>query len=270
MTTDSETIQFPSIKELGMDLLELNGFQKFWTLVKPFILFGLYFYFAWHEYWVLAVLTVVLLLFITYVSTSHDLVHNTLRINKKLANFLLSAIEMLVLRSGHAFKICHLQHHRAFPDHSDVEGTSAYKSFFGALLEGPFYFYRLYVWAFRNSKKEERIWLIMEALWFVLYLSASIVFYSTFPQLLYYFVLVQIGSWVYPLFTVYIPHNANGKHPVYQTRAFRGIFISTLFAQHNYHLEHHLYPMVPHQNWKKLALRLDPYLAKANINIIKF
>lgn len=270
MKADSVIVQFPTIKELGMDLLELNAVQKFWTVIKPFILFGLYFYFSFNNHWILAVLTVVALLFVTYVSTSHDLVHNTLRINKKLNSILLSVIEMLVLRSGHSFKICHLQHHRAFPDHMDVEGTSAYKSFWGALLEGPFYFFRLYIWAFRHAKKEERVWLIAEAAWFILYLTLSILFYASAPQLLYYFLLVTIGSWVYPLFTVYIPHNANGSHPVYQTRAFRGVIVSTLFAEHNYHLEHHLYPMVPHQNWKKLALRLDPYLLKANIDIIKF
>ncbi|MES2593285.1 MAG: fatty acid desaturase [Bacteroidota bacterium] len=269
MATNPESIQFPTIKELGLDLLELTRLQKMWTILKPFILFGLYFYFSFNEYWVLAVLTIVFLLFVTYVSTSHDLVHNTLRINKGLNNVLLSVIEMLVLRSGHAFKICHLQHHRAFPDHSDIEGASAHMSFIRTLLEGPFYFFRLYRWAFKNPKITDRNWMILEGIVFLLYVAAALLFYHLFPQLLFYFICVQVGSWAYPLFTVYIPHNAKGIHPVYQTRAFRGPVISTLFAHHNYHLEHHLYPMVPHQNWKKLALRLDPYLLRANINIIK-
>lgn len=267
--TNPEFVQFPTIKELGLDLLELTGLQKIWTIIKPFILFSLYFYFSFNEYWVLSVITIVILLFVTYVSTSHDLVHNSLRINKKLNNILLSIIEMLVFRSGHAFKICHLQHHRAFPGHNDIEGASAHMSFIKTLLEGPFYFFNLYIWALKNSKKADRTWIVVEGIVFILYLIAALYFYQSFPLLLFYFVCVQIGSWVYPLFTVYIPHIATEPHPIYQTRAFRGPVISTLFANHNYHLEHHLYPMVPHQNWKKLALRLDPYLLRANINIIK-
>ena len=88
-------------------------------------------------------------------------------------------------------------------------------------------------------------------------------------MLLIYVLSVIAGSWVYPLFTVYIPHNAKGESPLFQTRLFRGILISSLFAQHNYHLEHHLYPMVPHQNWHKLAKRLDPYFDKLGITPIK-
>ena len=32
-----------------------------------------------------------------------------------------------------------------------------------------------------------------------------------------------------------------------------------------YHLEHHLYPKVPHQNWKRLARRLDPHFREAGL-----
>jgi beta-carotene hydroxylase len=36
-----------------------------------------------------------------------------------------------------------------------------------------------------------------------------------------------------------------------------------------YHLEHHLYPAVPHHHWPELARRLDPYLDAADIAPVK-
>ena len=50
-----------------------------------------------------------------------------------------------------------------------------------------------------------------------------------------------------------------------QTRLFRGAFYSLVALDHLYHLEHHLYPQVPHQNWKRLARRLDPHFREAGI-----
>ena len=43
---------------------------------------------------------------------------------------------------------------------------------------------------------------------------------------------------------------------------------SLVAMQHLYHLEHHLYPMVPHHNWPKLARRLDPYFKSAGVEAI--
>jgi fatty acid desaturase len=39
---------------------------------------------------------------------------------------------------------------------------------------------------------------------------------------------------------------------------------------HLYHLEHHLYPMVPHKNWPKLAARLDGYFKREGVDAIEF
>lgn len=50
-----------------------------------------------------------------------------------------------------------------------------------------------------------------------------------------------------------------------QTRLFRGRVASLIAMEHLYHLEHHLYPAVPHHNWRKLADRLDPYFKAAGV-----
>jgi hypothetical protein len=54
-------------------------------------------------------------------------------------------------------------------------------------------------------------------------------------------------------------------HVLRQTRLYRGAFYSLVALDHLYHLEHHLYPQVPHQNWKRLARRLDAYFEEAGL-----
>src|ERR1700740_1234581 len=104
----------PTIKELGMDLLKLNPLQKTWTLIKPFLFCFSYFLCAYYAYWGLAIASVVCLLFATFVSTSHDLVHKNLGLTKNVNTFFLCVIEAITLRSGHSFRICHLNHHKHF------------------------------------------------------------------------------------------------------------------------------------------------------------
>ena len=60
------------------------------------------------------------------------------------------------------------------------------------------------------------------------------------------------------------------ENPLQQTRAFRGVVASVLALEHLYHLEHHLYPAVPHHNWPMLAKRLEPYLEKAGVKFVRF
>jgi beta-carotene hydroxylase len=264
---NTQTPLLPSIKELGTDLLKLSLLQKVWTLAKPFLFFAGYFICASYKYWVPAFISIILLLFTTYVSTSHDLVHKNLGLNKKLNTFFLVLIEMLVLRSGHSFKLCHLNHHKHFPDKEDIEGASAHMSFVRTLAEGPLYPFRLFSWAWKNAGAEIRKWLLFELLCCLGFIAWSI---YMLPVNLFFIYVVSVitGSWIYPLFTVYIPHDAKGKNKLFQTRLFRGAILSGVFAHHNYHLEHHLYPMVPHQNWFRLSQRLNPYFEKYSVKAI--
>jgi beta-carotene hydroxylase len=68
--------------------------------------------------------------------------------------------------------------------------------------------------------------------------------------------------------TSFMPHDASTDDPLRQTRLFRGRVVAWLSWEHLYHLEHHLYPQVPHQRWSELARRLDPYFADQGIKPI--
>src|SRR5688572_25956189 len=102
----------PKLSELGLDLLHITPLQRTMTLCVPFACALLYFVFAVLEYWPAAVATLVCLSFCTYGSISHDLVHRTLGLSKPINEIFLSLIELLALRSGHAYRAAHIHHHR--------------------------------------------------------------------------------------------------------------------------------------------------------------
>jgi len=255
----------PTLDELGRDLLQVSTFRKTLSLVMPFIYVGAYFYCAFQGLWILlALLCIMLLTFFTYTSISHDLVHQTLGLPSRWNEILLSLVEILCLRSGHAYRAVHLHHHRRFPHEDDVEGSAARMTFFRAFLEGPLYIPKIVIWAWKHVP-QKRKWLMGEGMVSVSFIVFSCWAYPSTAVPLVYAGLVIGGSWFYPLFTAYFPHDAQGKDEWFQTRVFRGKMISTLFLRHNYHLEHHLYPSVPHHQWPALARRLDPYLARRGI-----
>ena len=104
----------------------------------------------------------------------------------------------------------------------------------------------------------------------VAYLIGAILVWPITPVPIFYAALVIAGSWTFPLITSYLPHDPNGADELTQTRRFRGKVASILFGQHLYHLEHHLFPRVPRQNWPELARRLDPYLDEAEVKPVYF
>jgi beta-carotene hydroxylase len=258
----------PTLEVLGKDLLEVTPFQRIWSILRPVFCAAAYFVFAAHGWWVPAVVAVAGLMFITYVSTSHDLLHRTLGFSRRVNDTLLAFTEMLVLRSGHAFRLTHLQHHRHFPQDDDVEGLVARLSWWRALLSGIGNQSRLFFWAWKRAAAKDRLWMTIEAAWAIGVVVVSIALFPTTKILLIYVILIVTSSWLYPLATVWIPHRVDGKDKLTQTHAVRGRLVPELFLQHTYHLEHHLYPAVPSYSWRELARRLDPFLRARGVEPI--
>ena len=257
----------PALTELGYDLLLTTPRQRFLSLLRPFGCVGLYILFAAWGWWPLAILAVVFL-FITIVASAHDLAHGVLGLPRGVNEIMLALIGMLVLESGHAYKITHLQHHRRFPHDDDPEGDPARMSFWRAMLEGPIFLFRLWFWAWRRAPKM-RGWLLLEAGWFVGVIVAGVALWPQTPLVLVYVGLVVAGSWVYPLSTVHLPHNAKGENALFQTYTLRGRIMPKLFLELTYHLEHHLYPAVPSHHYAELARRLEPTLREAGVKPVQ-
>jgi beta-carotene hydroxylase len=254
----------PTLSQLGGDLLRVTPLQLLITLALPFVAMGCYVLFAWWPCWPLAVASMMMLSFVTYGSTSHDLVHGTLHLPRRLNDFMLSLIELLSLRSGTAYRLSHLNHHRHLLDDDDIEGATAHGSLFRAIVSGPTLQLQLWLWAW-HKYKPMRPRLLLEGIGIVVLIIMAVVMFRWSPGPLVYVALVIGGSWFFPLITVYIPHDARAQEPLTQTRLFRGRLVQLIAFDHLYHLEHHLYPAVPHHHWRKLAERLDPHFERAGV-----
>lgn len=254
----------PSLESLGADLLETTRWERFSALALPFCTCAGSFWAGAHGWWGLVLLCAVVQCFFTYASVSHDLVHRTLRLPRLVNDGLLTVIEGLCFRSGHAFRVTHRHHHRRFPHEDDVEAAAARLNGWRALIDGVTAQPRLWWWALRHSRGATRGIVLLEGFLVLLWAAWCL---TSVPGRVY-FGLQVAGSWVFPFMTSHLPHDPGGEDVLRQTRLFRGKWIGWLSFEHLYHLEHHLYPQVPHHRWPELARRLDPYFAAAGLKPI--
>lgn len=260
---------FPRISELGSDLLRISWCQRVRTLSLPFMFCLAYWVFAWYGLWLFAFLALVAMSFITYGSTSHDLVHHNLGLKRSTNELFLSVIEAISLRSGHAYQVVHLNHHAQYPEEDDIEAEASRMSFLRAILEGFIFQVRIYLWALRNPRGRLK-WIVAEGFVVSCFILAAVIVipFTLIPMI--YVGLMIAGSWIIPLITSYIPHDPQATDAAHQTRLFRGTLFRLIAFDHLYHLEHHLYPNVPHQNWPRLAQRLDPWFEQIGLKSIRF
>ena len=221
----------PLFDVLGRDLLVIHPVRRAVSLAMPFVCVIAFFVFAAYGWWAEAIGGTMLLTFLTYGSISHDLVHRTLRLPPTANEGFLCAIELVSLRSGHAYRLVHLHHHAQFPAADDLEGGAAAMTWWRALLDGLTLQPRLWVFAFRR-RGGDRLCICGEALVVVVLLVASIVAvrWTIAPAL--YAALTIAGSWLFPFITSFIPHDPKGKTALTQTRLFRGMVLSLVALEH--------------------------------------
>ncbi len=256
--------QLPKLADLGGDLCSVSVLRRALGIVVPFVAVVGCLFAATRGLWWIAVPLVPVYVFSSYTSVSHDLVHRTLGLPRWLGDALLSLIEILGLRSGTAYRLAHLHHHRVFPDPEDIEAYDASGSVSGALVAGVIMQPRQWLWAYRRYPRH-RLRLLAELAVAVAVVGTAIWAWDSTPVFALYFAAVIVASWALPLATTFFVHRPGEKDPLRQTRLFRGWLLHVLFLGHLYHLEHHLYPSVPHHNWAKLARRIDPYLRAVGV-----
>jgi beta-carotene hydroxylase len=263
-----EYITLPALDTLGRDLLVTNRRQCWLACARPVLCVALYVVAAQLGWWWLTPV-LAFLVFVAVVTVTHDVVHGSLGLSARQTDWALFFFGTILLESGHAYRITHLQHHRVFPGPDDPEGNPARMSFSGAVLFGPLFLPRLWWWAFRCSSGPPRVraWLLLEAGLAILVPITGVLLFPWTAIVLVYAVLVLIGSWVYPLLTVYLPHHNYGTNALTQTGSLRGWIIPALFLELTYHLEHHLYPNVPSHHLPVLGRRLEPFFAEHGVKL---
>ena len=257
----------PKLTSLGHDLLQLTTLQRTRTVALPIVWIVALFVFAAQGWWPAVVLAAAGYTFTSFGSTSHDLVHGNLGLPTWLNHTLLSFIELLGLRSGHAYWAAHRHHHARYPHDDDIEGAAAHGSLVQSLLAGPFFVPRIWCWGVIHAPRYRAV-ILLEGLACLTIIVGAIGLYPLTPIPLVYVTLVILGSWTFPLITAYLPHDPHGAGVLQQTLRFRGRVLAWVFFDHFYHLEHHLYPAVPHIHWPLLAARLDSFLDRNRVQAI--
>ncbi|HUB26014.1 MAG TPA: fatty acid desaturase [Tepidisphaeraceae bacterium] len=257
--------ELPSLESLGCDLLSTTPRRRRAALARPFLgvlAFAVLAHFRW--WWVEPI--VVFLIFVAVVTVTHDVAHGSLGLGRWQTEWALFIFGALLLESGHAYRLTHRQHHRVFPGPDDPEGDPARMSLVRAIFWGPMFLPRLWIWAFGRARSiSARCWLLAEAMVALAVPIIGILCVRQFPAMLIYCILAIIGSWVYPLLTVHLPHHDYGPTSLTQTSTLRGRIIPALFLELTYHLEHHLYPQVPAHHLPELSRRLEPVFRRVGV-----
>jgi fatty acid desaturase len=263
---NATSIPVPRLESLGRDLLVTTHRQRWLACARPFLgllALGTVAYLGW--WWLAPV--IVFLIFVAVVTVTHDVVHGSLGLGPRQTEWALFIFGAVLLESGHAYRATHLQHHRVFPGPNDPEGDPARMTFWTAVLHGPLFLPRLWWWSYRQfrGRPGPRAWLLAEAVWACGVPLAGILLYPWSAAVLLYAALVLVGSWVYPLLTVHLPHHHYGDSPWTQPSSLRGRIIPALFLELTYHLEHHLFPAVPSHHLVELSRRLEPHFQSAGV-----
>ena len=264
---------FPTLRELDPGLAHVARWEAALSLAVPWCCLAVYALAAaaaaanpW--WWALAVLATVLLSFFTYGSVSHDLVHGNLGLSRAWNRRWLTAVELLCVRSGTAYQAAHLHHHARFPAEDDLEGAAAGMSLGRSILDGFTLQPRLWLWAVRRGGPLKRR-IVAEGVACVCVVIGSLALLPWAAAPAVFVGLMVAGSWILPVMTSHLPHDAHAEGALHQTKRFRGGVFSLLAVEHLYHVEHHLYPQVPHHRWKALAEKLDPFFERAGVEAIR-
>jgi beta-carotene hydroxylase len=246
---------------VGDDLISTAAWQRRLALARPFALVAC-FVAAWLAGWWWLCPLIMFLIFVAIVTVTHDVVHSSLGLAQRQTEWWLFVLGAVLLESGHAYRTTHHQHHRVFPGPDDPEGDPARMRFWQAVLWGPLFLPRLWWWAYQRNagRPDQQWWLLAEAAWAVGMVLLAAMLWPVSHAFAWYVALALLGSWVYPLLTVHLPHRDYGETPLTQTGTLRGVIVPALFLELTYHLEHHLYPAVPSHHLAELSRRLEPTL----------
>ena len=136
----------------------------------------------------------------------------------------LFALGLVLLESGHAYRVTHLQHHRTFPERRTTRrGTRRSSASSARSATGRS------SWSGCGAGRTARCRPGRPGL---AGRRGGVPIAGggrrgrccgrSTPALLVYAVMAIVGSWVYPLLTVYLPHHDYGDTPLTQTRTLRG------------------------------------------------
>src|SRR5579862_2452924 len=204
----------PRLDELDEELLATSRRQRLIPLLMPYVWTSA-FLALWDSPARWACIFCLIMLFSASSTSTHDVVHGSLGFSRRATEWALFLLGLPILESGHAYRATHLEHHRIFPSHEDLEGEAAHLPLWRVIASGPAFLPRLWWWAYRKAsgRKDQRRWLLLEATLLPAALATSLATSGRTGAPLAFTVAVLVSSWFYPVFAVHLPHRKFGKEP---------------------------------------------------------
>jgi fatty acid desaturase len=260
-------LDVPPLSELGCDLLTASPLRVAWTLSRPLLWTGLFFFLAERSWWIPA-LAVFPALFLSEVVALNDVMHESIGLGRAATEVAVASLGALVLESGHAIRVTHLAHHANGGGQGDPESYVDLLPLGRLLLELPIYRVRIWTYGLRHGTGRERAWAFAEIL-----LVATLVIWCVSgdapTSVLVFAILSMLAAWAFPLVSAIGPHADWGRDDAIHAYRVRGRWIPRLMLNLPFHLEHHLYTAVPSHHLPELAERLAPFLQNSGVKEVK-
>lgn len=177
----------------------------------------------------------------------HDLIHNALDLPPRLNDFLLGFYALFLIKSGHALRRLHLEHHARCLEDDDREGNVVYIATWKLLVTGPFLALQARFLSWRAEKRQR--W--AQALESILNVVTTIVlacawFLTKEPGPLVYLATVIAITVTVPILGAKIPHVLPERWPAL-VRALRPWTSRLTPAASSllFHELHHRRPRIP-------------------------
>lgn len=137
----------------------------------------------------------------------HDLIHNAYSLPRRLNELALAFFSLFIIKSGHALRRLHLEHHARCLEDDDREGNVVHIATWKLLLTGPWLALQARVLSFRKDDRT-RSWQVIETLLDVVVVVALI--YPWWRSGEYgpalYLAIVFVNTWTIPIFGAKVPH----------------------------------------------------------------
>lgn len=255
--------ELPPIQQLAPDLLQAKRKGLVLMYLRPLVTLALFVWFL-SEQWFWLTLPLTVFHFVCTLGLCHEAVHGAVGLGRRGNNWLLFFGGLLLVESGHGFRLTHVRHHSHMGDSSDIEGEGVARGFWGSLAMGPTFLFKVLLWALRHSKKmpEQRRWILAEVGMVVVLWCAMWPLLYWLPELGWYILMMWLISWIKPFTLSYLLHVGYAMKVDRIAVSVRGWLVENVLFGLSYHMEHHLYPQVPTHRLPELAVRLRPWMGQ--------
>lgn len=186
----------------------------------------------------------------------HNGFHEALNIPKWGYPLMFHLHSMFMLTSIHAVKYNHLRHHKFCLQEEDYEGKSARMNWYCAILYGPIHYVKIHWVTWKEGKKYRRR-MILD--WTCISVFVLSIIYFKINWIWWFVAMMITSEFLMAFFAVWTVHHDMHEHPTI-ARTQRNKWKNRLTFNMFYHLEHHLFPLVPTIKLPELARRIDKVL----------